>query len=151
MAVCEDTGEVNFYKSATDNHGCSSLYRASGKYDHIEPMPQTEVEVASTRLDDFMRWFGVPDVDALWLDAQGAELSILKSLGDKIKTVRAIWTEIFFDELYSGQPLFPELTNWLSDQGFLLRWTRDVMKDSTGKWWWGDAFFARNQFAWRRP
>ncbi len=145
MAVSEVSRFIPFYKSDTANHGCSSLYRASGRYDHVEPMPQSEVTVSSTRLDQFIPRLNIGHVDALWLDAQGSELSILKSLGTRIETVWAVWTEVFYDELYVGQPLFPELLSWMTGAGFKLQWSRDVLKDDTGKCWWGDAFFVNER------
>ncbi len=135
LAVGEVDGPAVFYTN--------SLLRSSHKYDYIEVMPTTEFIVPCTRLDSFMRNAELKTVDALWLDAQGAELMILKSLGDTINSVRAIWTEFAYDEIYIGQPLLKDLIEFLALHGLTFLWKQDVQYDGDGLCWWGDAFFAR--------
>lgn len=142
-AVGERDGEVNFYQSQTENTGYSSLFKSSGKYDLVEKMIQREIKVPCIRLDTFMRNHEIEACDAMWLDAQGAELSILRSLGDKLKDVQAVWTEFEYDLMYTGQPLLPELTEFLTASGLPFIWKRHCVTDKNGKCWWGDAFFAR--------
>lgn len=148
QAVCEHDGVTEFYQSATPNDGCSSLFPPSGKYDVVEPMPQVKITVPATRLDTFMDCFKIPSVDALWLDAQGAELAILKSLGSKLTGLQAVWTEFSYDHIYKDQPLLPDLTAFLEAAGIHFVWKQDVLQDpTTKKWWWGDAFYARHTAA----
>jgi len=143
MAVSEVDGFVTFYQSMTDNAGYSSTFKPSGKYDIVEPMPVKQLVVPSIRVDTFLDRMNIASVDAMWLDAQGGELAILKSMGNHIGSVRAVWTEFCYDELYTGQPLFEDLKTFLESHGLKFIWKQDVYQDTNGKWWWGDAFFAR--------
>jgi FkbM family methyltransferase len=121
-ALSNVTGFISFYpinkeKTRTTwedgNQGASSIFKASGKYP-IENYVQDEITVQSYRLDSFNI---IPDL--LWLDAQGAELSILQGLGSKLKDVKFIQTEVEMQEIYEGQPLFPDVLNFLEKNNFI--------------------------------
>lgn len=125
-ALSDKSGPITFYpinkeKTVTThpdgNQGASSIFKASGLYP-VEQYAQDETTVEAIRLDDFLNH--VDSVDFMWLDAQGAELSILKGLGERIKDVKVIQTEVEFKYQYAGQPLFPELNEFLLANGFEL-------------------------------
>ncbi len=79
---------------------------------------QREVMVDSLTLEGFMKKEHIDTIDILWLDAQGSELSILRGLGERIRDVLYIHTEVEFDEMYQGQPLFKEVDAFLLSHGF---------------------------------
>ena len=57
----------------------------------------------------------------LKLDTQGSELEILKGLrADQFANVLAVEIETEFHEAYEGQPLFPEVHQFMGDAGFAL-------------------------------
>lgn len=127
-AVSDKEGKVKFYQIDQErtqttwsdgNPGASSLLKTSGKYS-IENYVQREIEVESTTLESFMRDKGIEVIDLLWMDTQGAELSVLKGLGSRIKDVKLIHTEVEFFEIYAKQPLFQDIYQFLKKQGFLL-------------------------------
>ena len=63
----------------------------------------------------------IPSPDFLSLDTQGSELEILKGGEFAIRnTVVAIATEVSFTQIYQGQPLFGEITDYLNEIGFHL-------------------------------
>ena len=63
----------------------------------------------------------IPSPDFLSLDTQGSELEILKGGEFAIRnTVVAIATEVSFTQIYQGQPLFGEITDYLNEIGFNL-------------------------------
>jgi FkbM family methyltransferase len=145
-AVADRDGPVSFFpidpeKTETTwedgNPGASSLLRASGKYP-VETYAQREITVEGTTLRSFMQERDVAGVDLLWMDIQGAELMALDGLGDRIRDVKLIHTEVEFLEIYSGQPLFTDIKRFLNAAGFRLVafTTMDVYS--------GDAVFANS-------
>jgi FkbM family methyltransferase len=127
-AVSDRTGKITFYpidpeKTKTSwkdgNPGASSLLKASGKYP-IEDYKQKEVEVETVTLSKILEDYSLPRIDTLWMDIQGAELMALTGLASRLSDVRLIHTEIEFLEIYSGQPLFKDIYNFLVSKGFIL-------------------------------
>jgi FkbM family methyltransferase len=127
-AVSDTDGKISFFPIDTEktqtphadgNPGASSIFRASGKY-KAERYVQREIRVESTRLDSFLKSFNIPRIDVLWMDAQGSERKILEGLGDHIRDVKFIHTEVEFEEIYTGQPLFWEMVHFLKRHGFSL-------------------------------
>jgi FkbM family methyltransferase len=59
-------------------------------------------------------------VDFLWLDAEGAELMILKGAEEVLTTVQAIAIELNFKEFRKGGAMFEDVYNFLSEKGFAL-------------------------------
>ncbi len=81
--------------------------------------PKT-ISVPTITLDDWAKKYHIDRVDFLWLDMQGAELSVLKA-SEKIRTtVQLIFTEVSFIESYQGIPQEQEITGWLTAHGFEL-------------------------------
>lgn len=127
-AVSDIDGKIKFFqidrnKTTTSwkdgNPGASSLFRASGKYP-IEKYVQNETEVKSITLYTFMTSYNIKSIDMLWMDAQGAELLVLKGLKKNISNVKLIHLETEFFEIYKEQPLFKDIKKWLNTHGFLL-------------------------------
>lgn len=148
-AVSDKGGTIGFYPIDTEktetvhkdgNPGASSIFRASGDYP-LEHYVQKETAVPSTRLDGFMETHRLPGIDILWLDAQGAELSILKGLGKKLRTVRFIHTEVEFMSIYEEQPLWEDVKAFLESNGF--RFFGFAYKGA----YFGDAIFVNKDIA----
>lgn len=97
VAVGLVNGKVKFNQSLGNNKECGSLLKPNGKY--WEPMPMKEIEVDCIRLDCVPL---VPDV--IWMDAQGTELDVLRSLGDILGRLKAFWAEVTYRAYYEGQP-----------------------------------------------
>jgi FkbM family methyltransferase len=117
-AAAERSGKVKFYPvNPATNPGASSLLRASGRYE-LENYDQREIEVETVTLESFMQAEGIPRIDLLWMDIQGAELAALRGLGARLADVALIHTEVEFEEVYTGQPLFAEVRRFLEAQGF---------------------------------
>lgn len=78
-----------------------------------------EIAVRNTTIDRLLESSGVqPDV--LSIDAQGAELRILKGAEKTLRNVLCAVTEVEFEPIYEGQNLFDEQMTLLRSHGFRL-------------------------------
>jgi FkbM family methyltransferase len=141
-AVCDYNGDITFYpinqeKTITTwkdgNPGASSIFKSNGTYT-VETYVQDEITTNCHRLDSVMAKYGIPNVDILWMDLQGAELLALKGLGNHLQNVKYIHTEISHKEMYSGQVMYKELNDFITSQGFIIKnnlslggWQEDVI------------------------
>ena len=120
MCLGEDTGEVNFFSYEFD--AASSLYAC--RPGHLASLGLSEnntpIKVPMMKLGDLLpRDLGT--LDLLKVDCQGAELSVLKGAGSRIRQIRWIYSEVSFDPIYDNAPLFSELHSFLRAEGFELR------------------------------
>lgn len=91
-------------------------------------------------------------VDFLKLDIQGFELKTLQSASQVLRRTNVVHCEVFFAELYQGQPYFSELEQFMRQSGFtfvdfsyLCRYAyHGDHADSLDRLGWGDAVFLRN-------
>jgi len=86
------------------------------------------VELDAITLKEFIDKEGVTP-DLIVADVQGMELEVIKGMGDYIKDVGALFTEVEFYEIYKGQALFSDQTEYyeannirLADLYGLQRW-----------------------------
>lgn len=128
-AVCDYDGDITFYPInqketltswADGNPGASSLFKSTGKYP-IEKYVQYEIKIKCHRLDTIMKLHNIPKVDIIWIDLQGAELLALKGLGNYIKDVKYMHAEVSHAEMYSGQVMFKEFHNFMTNNNFTLK------------------------------
>jgi FkbM family methyltransferase len=89
-------------------------------------------------------------VDFIKLDIQGSELGVLKGAKGILKEVLGVETEVEFLELYSGQPLFGQVNEYLRRLDFefidfvnLRRWERNSFS-GLGQLTFGDALFLKS-------
>ena len=102
------------------NIGASSLFKASGAYDHIEKYVQYQIEVQCTRIDSFIEEYRLSPPDIVWMDLQGAALLALESFGDYLESVRLIHTEVEMNPIYENQSTYEEIDKYLRKQKFIL-------------------------------
>jgi FkbM family methyltransferase len=118
---CDDV--IDFYatdmeKSKDKNIGASSaLFHNRGQKDFI----QKKISVPCTRLDTFMNNNNIENIDLLCLDLQGYEKVALEGMGERIKDVSYIITEVNFESYYEDSVLFDDLLVFLNEKGFLFQ------------------------------
>jgi FkbM family methyltransferase len=80
------------------------------------------VTVPTIRLDTFMSFAKIESVDYLKIDAQGADLAVVKSAGDRLRDIAKITLEVDITpiRLYAGAPSKDEVVGFLKDFGFSL-------------------------------
>jgi len=136
----DGTTTFNVTKNHRGENGSSSILPL-GK--HLEYYPhvtlQEVIKVPCRRLDTFVRDKGIQisAFNFLNIDVQGAELRVIKGMGDLIDGFDYIMAEINEVELYKGGVLLSELTEYLETRGFELR------EKTMTKYNWGDGLFVK--------
>ncbi len=140
-ALSNTNGKATMFVSQGNINGSSSLFKPK---EHLNVDPtitfpeQTIVETIT--LDEWAQRLGLQRIDFLWLDMQGAEPIALQASTKILKTVKAIYTEVSFAELYEGIILYPQLKAWLKKQGFKVV-QEDRTPQALGKF--GNVLFCR--------
>lgn len=140
LALAEKNERKVFYLSSGTSDQSSSLLKPEV---HLQNHPTVTfphtMEVNAITLDSWAQAYSINKVDFMWLDMQGSEPAMLRASPNILKTVKVIYTEINFQEMYKGCELFSSFKQWLEGLGFTL-----VAIDYTHyKYGWGDALFIR--------
>lgn len=105
----------------------------------------SEIPIQTSILDAL----NLPQPDFIKIDVQGAELSILQNAANTLSGCIGLEVEVEFAPIYAGQPLFGDVCQFLTDQGFVFidftslnRWGNFIY-DGTGRLMFGDALFMR--------
>jgi FkbM family methyltransferase len=140
VGECEKTG-VELHVADTST---SLLKDSESDKFPIERFPQTTVDAAVGA------HYGGRAPGLLKLDVQGYELWILKGSEKTLPGVRAILAEVNLLDIHEGVPLLHEMTNWLSQRGFvaydICGLTRRPLDDAL---WQVDMIFVRQDDALR--
>lgn len=123
MAVSERTGYADFYKNNYEAASSLLPFDPEGleRWKGGDRLRITEkIVVPTVRLDEFMESTGISRVDFLKIDAQGADLAVLRSLGDRIWDVKRILLEVQLAPLYRGAATKEEVLDFLSLKEFRL-------------------------------
>jgi FkbM family methyltransferase len=125
MAVAEKDGTADFHMNALDV--ASSLLplneSATRAWIGGEGLRVVSVvTVPTVRLDTFMDRVGINKVDFLKIDAQGADLFVLRSAGSRLEDIRRITLEADVTQarLYQGSAGRNEIVAYLQERGFSL-------------------------------
>lgn len=145
-AVDEEEGSAVFNIAGTADWGCSSLYSFKEDiHEKWEGRPDFHFTesciVNKIRLDTFIDEYKINLVDYLWIDAQGNDFRVLKSLGDKISLIKEGKCEGSYTvDLYQDtNNNVDDIVKWLQDKGF----NCEIVPDNVGKE--ADVHFKRKQ------
>jgi FkbM family methyltransferase len=104
--------------------GSSLLKPGSDAVDLTDPnyfFPVREERVETERLMDVLAQGGIPRLDFIKADVQGAELEVLQGMGDSYcEKLLGAELEVGFPGAYVNQPGFAEIDLWLKQRGFEL-------------------------------
>jgi len=101
----------------------------------------SETIVNVSALDEIIEELDLPKPDFLSVDAQGAELNILRGAENAFSdSIVGAVTEVEFSEIYSKQALFDEQMSWYSERGLRLVEIFNQQKWHPGPRMPGDAF-----------
>ena len=115
-----------------------------------------ESEIETIDLDTFVSENKIGNVDFLKIDVQGAELDIFKGATKTLKNSLFIISEVEFLKIYENQPLFGDVSNFLSDNDFMFhkflgmggRSLKPLIlnnnKNFPSQHLWSDAIFIKN-------
>ena len=124
-AVAEQVGTARLYRTRFDQ--AHSLLPPRSDADEFLTVPdllapEAPETVETVTIDGFCRAQDLSRVDVLKVDAQGAELAILRGAEDLLRrrAVLLIHVEVNFIPFYEGSPLFPEVYQHLYDRGYRL-------------------------------
>jgi FkbM family methyltransferase len=102
---------------------CASLYKSNERfierYQNLEvAMLVGNIMLQTANLDSFTAKQDIPAVDFIKIDIQGAELDVFQGGTNTLRNVVAIVTEVEFVHMYESQPLFGDVSQFLSGLGF---------------------------------
>ena len=140
-AVSDFNGTSEFYVTQ-QNIGGSSLLKPQHLIKTGNLIDKINVDVVD--LSIWAEKNNVSRVDAMWLDTQGAELSIFKGMGKLLDNVKIIRVEAAFKPYYHNQPNKDEIIHFLTvENGFELVDSK-VHGETPTSPWEGDFLFLRN-------
>jgi FkbM family methyltransferase len=125
FAVAERNGIADFHISSFDVASSLLPFNESTLSSWVggEGMKvDSVVSVPTIRLDTFMELTGIQKVDFLKVDAQGADLAVIRSAGRRIDDIGRIMVEVDVSpvRLYEGSASRDEMVSYLQDHGFVL-------------------------------
>ena len=126
---------VDQFGALSSNIGASSCYRARG--DYLQRYVQEQIRVKAIRLEDYCMEQSVERIDLLCVDVQGAALRALRGLGTMLGNVKYVLIELEFREIYEGQDLYRETSEFLRSSGF------DEVVAIPRDDWFSDFFYIR--------
>lgn len=123
-------------KVATNSQSTSILELGTHASDYPDILVSDEIDVVTTRLDSILALSN--QIEFLNLDIQGVEDKALEGLGELVKQVNYIYTEVNSREVYIGCAKVKDLDRILASLGFRRVATRWVLLKG-----WGDALYIR--------
>jgi FkbM family methyltransferase len=136
-AIVWDSNGTKLDFKVTNNSQSSSLYDfGTHKLDYPDILVTKIKKVTTSRLDSFIKYSD--KIDLLVLDIQGAELRAIIGLGEHIRRVKYIYSEVNKREVYIGCPNVKNLDNYLINFGFKRIATKWVIGAG-----WGDALWIK--------
>lgn len=143
VCVSDVDGEKITFNFANNGQSSSMLKLGTHAkmYPHIEYVGSSEM--ITQRMETVLKQCGeeikVEDFNFINIDVQGAELKVLKGFGDllKLDNIRAVYTELNFEEVYEGCALTHEIDEYLKQFGF----ERVVARGECPQW--GDGLYIK--------
>lgn len=129
--------DVNFHVSNNGSQSSSILELGTHKIAHPEVHYTHDIKMRTVRVDKLLHETDL-DYDFLNIDVQGAELKVLRGMGDLLHRFRWAYLEVNRDELYKGCARVEDLDMYLLGFGF-----RRAETEWAGNTGWGDALYVK--------
>jgi FkbM family methyltransferase len=144
-AISDASGTASFHITALAD--ASSLLQPNETGSTFDKYT-TEVDcitVETLTLDEFCKEKDIVNIDILKIDAQGAEIKILKGCKNllSIGNISIIYCEVNFMEIYDGCSKYHEVATYLADFGYKTHNLYDIIVNQDGKISWCDAIFTK--------
>lgn len=124
---------IHTYNIALDSISSQKkMYAAIGKYTQLSSLHKPseyftknpkfkfeEITVNTITLDEWAEQNDISQIDLLWLDAQGAELSIIEGATKILQKTKVLFVEANTIERYENSVLYNELKKWLLAHNFI--------------------------------
>ena len=125
LAIAEQDGSAPFHLNEFDAASSLLPMNAAGLRtwrggDQLKEV--AEYSVPTVRLETFLNRAGIRKVEFLKVDAQGADLAVIRSAGERLKDIRKISLEVQTTALplYEGAATKEEVIRYLTEAGFHL-------------------------------
>ena len=142
--LSDKDGEIVEFNITNDPQASSILELGTVKnhYPHIHIVEKKELKTKTfnTFYQENKQIIDLKEYDFINLDVQGAELKVLKgfhNIFDEYKNIKAIYTEVNFEQIYIGVSLVNEIDQYLNQFGFVRMLTAET------PYKWGDALYLR--------
>ncbi len=101
------------------------------------------LEVEQVTLDSFCAKNRINQIDILKLDIQGGELLAFQGAEELLRAqaIKCIFCEVEFRSLYKDQPLFWDISSYLSSMGYYFVNIVGTKVSEMGVWAWADAIY----------
>lgn len=121
VAISNYNGKAIFHaidieNNEYENSGISSLKKGLT----TDSRNFSDVEVAVTRMDDFMLQNNIEAIDFLKIDVEGANYEVLEGFGDELSKVKSIQVEGEYRQYWEGQKLYWDIEELLKRHDFEL-------------------------------
>ena len=134
-AISDTDGSTIFYQVDSDNKelaGCSSM---ASKEKTMFPQDFVgilhEITVPMTRMDTLLKNADLMgSIDVVKIDTEGFSWQVLQGFGKRLYDVKVFHIETERDIIHDNHVLFPEITAFMKERGF-------VLVDIAYEWGWG--------------
>lgn len=97
-----------------ENIGASSLLQ------RVKPTEGMKtVTINTIPMSDFFESTELEEISIAKIDVEGMTLDVLKSFGEHLHKLKSIQLEMEHEEVWKGQSLYPEIKEWLEQQGYV--------------------------------
>ena len=136
---------VNFHVASNSGMSSSMLEPKNHLINYPDILFSEKISLVGYRLDYLFqelsnrKIINFTTVDMLYLDVQGAELSILKSAGQLLESISYVWTEVGCGDGYENAAKYTEIINYLDLYGFQMIYFNCAFEG------FGDALFVKKK------
>jgi FkbM family methyltransferase len=85
---------------------------------HLKNPTVEKTEVNIVRMDYIIDHYNIKNIDVCKIDVEGCVYEVLEGFGDKLSIVKTLQIESEISPLFSGQKLFPDVAQYLTNRGY---------------------------------